>query len=165
MSVFSRFWGRGRTLRQAGLLLGCCAILPSAFADRPMMAANAMLPAYQQECVACHMAYPPGLLPAASWARIMQGLDRHYGTDASLDAATVRQISTWLQTNAGTYKRVHEAPPEDRITQSVWFERKHREVQAAVWKRPSVGGRANCMACHTRADKGDFDDDNIRIPK
>ena len=23
----------------------------------------------------------------------------------------------------------------------------------------------NCMACHTRADQGDFDDDRVRIPK
>lgn len=164
MSVFSHFLAVGRTLRPFGLLLGCCVALPS-FADRPMMAASAMLPAYQQECVACHMAYPPGLLPAASWARVMQGLDRHYGTDAALDAATVRQISTWLQSNAGTYKRVREEPPQDRLTQSAWFERKHREVAPVVWKRAAVGSRANCMACHTSADQGDFEDDNVRIPK
>ncbi|GAB3356061.1 MULTISPECIES: diheme cytochrome c [Giesbergeria] len=139
--------------------------MSAAWADRPMMAASAMLPAYQQECAACHMAYPPGLLPAPSWGRIMQGLDRHYGTDASLDPATVRQISAWLQGNAGTYKRVREEPPQDRLTQSAWFERKHSDIQPTVWKRPSVGSRANCMACHTRADRGDFDDDNVRIPQ
>ncbi len=157
-----------RTFKRSGpwaALLLCCAALPNAWADRPMMAASAMLPAYQQECAGCHMAYPPGLLPASSWQRMMQGLGQHYGSDASLDEATVRQISTWLQSNAGTYKRVREAPPQDRITQSAWFERKHHEVQATVWKRPAVGSRANCMACHTRADQGDFDDDHVRIPK
>ena len=37
--------------------------------DRPGRARTRvpMLAAYQQECSACHMAYPPGLLPAASW--------------------------------------------------------------------------------------------------
>ena len=124
-----------------------------------------LLPKYQQECAACHLAYPPGMLPAASWKRVMTGLPRHYGTDASLDPATVKELSTWLGANAGTYKRVSEEPPQDRITTSSWFERKHREVAPQVWKRAAIGSRANCAACHTGAAKGDFEDDNIRIPK
>jgi len=120
--------------------------------------------AYTQECAACHTAYPPGMLPARSWERIMTGLDKHYGTDASLDAATVQQLSTWLKVNAGTYKRVAEEPPQDRITRSAWFERKHRKVDPAVWKHASVKSAANCAACHTAADKGDYNDDNIRFP-
>lgn len=34
--------------------------------------------------------------------------------------------------NAGTYKRVSEEPPQDRITLLAWFERKHRKVELAV---------------------------------
>lgn len=121
---------------------------------------------YQQECAACHMAYPPALLPAASWQRMMGTLDKHYGSDASLDAASVSKISRWLNTHAGTYKRVAETPPEDRITHSAWFERKHRKIDTPqVWKHASVKSAANCMACHTAADKGNFDDDNVRFPK
>ena len=120
--------------------------------------------AYTQECAACHLAYPPGMLPAASWRRVMTGLDKHYGTDASLDAATVMQLSSWLQTHAGTYKRVSTEPPEDRITRSPWFERKHRKVDPAVWKLPSVKSPAQCAACHTGAEQGDFDDDRLRLP-
>ena len=104
------------------------------------------------------------MLPARSWQRIMTGLDQHYGTDASLDAATVQQLSSWLQAHAGTYKRVAEEPPQDRITRSAWFVRKHDEVQPAVWKLPSVKSAANCAACHTGADQGDYDDDNLRMP-
>lgn len=120
--------------------------------------------AYTQECAACHLAYPPGLLPAASWRRVMTGLDQHYGTDASLDAATVQQLSAWLQSHAGTYKRMTTEPPEDRITRSAWFERKHRQVEPAVWKLPSVKSAAHCAACHGGADQGDFDDDRLRMP-
>ena len=58
------------------------------------------------------------MLPARSWQRIMSGLDQHFGTDASLDAATVAQLGQWLQTHAGTYKRVNEEPPQDRITRT-----------------------------------------------
>jgi hypothetical protein len=41
-------------------------------------------------------AYPPGLLPAPSWQRVMGNLSKHYGTDASLDAATVQELTGWL---------------------------------------------------------------------
>ncbi len=126
-----------------------------------------LLPKYQQECTACHVAYPPGMLPAASWQRLMGGLGKHFGTDASLDANSAREISTWLNQHAGTYKRVTEAPPQDRMTRSSWFLSKHneREVPLAVWKRTSVGSPANCAACHTQADKGSFNERDIRIPQ
>ncbi|MGE5649720.1 MAG: diheme cytochrome c [Bacillota bacterium] len=124
-----------------------------------------LLHAYQQECSSCHVAYPPGMLPAASWQRLMHNLPRHFGTDASLDAATVQQLSAWLTANAGSERRVSEAPPQDRITRSAWFVRKHDEVPAAVWKRAAVKSPSNCAACHTRADQGDFDEDYVRIPR
>ena len=123
-----------------------------------------LLPKYQQECAACHLAYPPGMLPAASWKRVMATLPKHYGTDASLDPATVKELSTGLGANAGTYKRVSEEPPQDRISTSAWFERKHRKLAPDTWKRAAIGSSANCAACHLGADKGSFDDDHIRIP-
>jgi len=128
-------------------------------------AATPVLPKYQQECAACHVAYPAGMLPAASWQRLANNLPRHFGTDASLDPATVAELSRWLSANAATYKRVREEPPEDRITRSAWFIRKHDEVPAAAWKRPAVKSAANCSACHGQADQGDFNESNVRIPR
>lgn len=128
-----------------------------------LMPANAPA-AYAQECASCHTAYPPGLLPARSWQRVMAGLDRHYGSDASLDAATLAQLSGWLQAHAGSYKRVAEEPPQDRITRSAWFERKHRKIDPAVWKLPSVRSPAQCAACHTGADRGQFNDEQLKLP-
>lgn len=124
-----------------------------------------LLPLYQQECAACHVAFPPTLMPAASWSRVMGNLSKHYGTDASLDPATVKEISGWVNAHAGTYKRVSEEPPQDRITRTAWFERKHREVPAATWKLPAVKSPANCAACHTQANKGDFNEHAIRMPR
>jgi mono/diheme cytochrome c family protein len=120
---------------------------------------------YQQECAACHIAYPPGMLPPASWKRVMGSLDKHYGTDASLDEASVREISAWLQTNAGTGKRAAEEPPQDRITRSQWFVRQHHEVNPQIWKQAAVKSAANCAACHTGADKGRFRESEIQFPK
>lgn len=122
-------------------------------------------PAFREECGACHIAFHPGLLPAASWQSLMGKLARHYGTDASLDAVAARDIAAYLQANAGTGKRAREQPPEDRITRSAWFLREHDEVPADAWKRPSVKGPSNCAACHPAADKGDFNERAIRIPR
>ena len=124
-----------------------------------------LIPQDQQECSACHIAYPPNLLPAASWQRLMQNLPRHFGTDASLDAATVQVLSTWLAGTAARTARIAEPPPEDRITESRWFVREHRKVAAATWKLPAVKSPANCAACHTGAPQGDFDEHSVRIPR
>ncbi len=121
--------------------------------------------AYTQECGSCHLAFPPNLLPKAAWHRVMNGLDKHYGSDASVDAVTQKQIDTWLQTYGGQGKRAREEPPQDRITRSVWFERKHREVSAATFKRAAIKSPANCTACHRDAAQGDFEEDRVRIPK
>jgi len=126
-----------------------------------------LLPKYEQECAACHIAYPPGLLPAASWQRLMGTLDQHYGSDASLDAASVQEISQWLDRHAGSYRRVAEAPPENRITRSAWFLRKHRadEVPPELWRHAAVKSAANCAACHTQAAQGRFNERDIRLPR
>lgn len=142
------------------------AIAAPALADDERRASTVpLLPKYRAECAACHIAYPPGMLPAASWERLMQNLPRHFGTDASLDAASVREVSQWLAAHAGTYRRVREEPPQDRITRSAWFQRKHDEVPAATWKLPAVKSPANCAACHTTADQGVFDEHRVRIPR
>jgi nitrate/TMAO reductase-like tetraheme cytochrome c subunit len=136
---------------------------PAAWADKLLMPAK-VLPAYQNECASCHMAYPPSMLSKSSWQRIMGSLDKHYGTDASVDKATQAQIGAWLQAQGGTYKRVESSSPADRLTTTQWFENKHRKVDKAVWARKSVNGKAQCQACHQGADIGDFEDDRVRIP-
>jgi hypothetical protein len=139
---------------------------PFAWAEREERAApQPLLPKYAQECSACHVAYPPGMLPAASWQRLLAGLPQHFGTDASLDPVSIRQISGWLTANAGNGRRTSAAPPEDRITRSAWFVHEHDEVPAAVWKRPSVKSPSNCAACHTGAEQGVFDEHSVRIPR
>ena len=127
--------------------------------------ATALLPAYRQECSACHVAYPPGLLPAPSWQRLLAHLPQHFGSDASLDPATVKQLSDWLTANAAPAGRGAEAPPQDRITRSTWFVREHREVPAQAWQRTSIRSAANCAACHTQANEGVFDEHDVRIPR
>ena len=119
----------------------------------------------QAECAGCHMAYPAGLLPAASWKKVMSGLDKHFGTDASLPVADTKEITDYLVKFASNRWTASTAPL--RITESAWFKSKHNsgEINPAVWQRESVKSAANCMACHGGADKGDFNEERIRIPK
>ena len=114
---------RGRTV--AVLTLGAIAALvalsPLARADRDHDSeyghkrehdqyAVALSPLYTQECSSCHIAFPPGMLPAESWRQLMGNLSKHYETDASLDAATAATLSAWLTESAGGSRRVGERP-------------------------------------------------------
>lgn len=160
---------RKRPLLVMRVLAGLCAVASVcgvAAAEGDARAVRTpLLPAYQQECGACHVAYPPGMLPAASWQRLMGNLPRHFGTDASLDAPAQKDVAAWIVANAGTYRRVREEPPQDRITRSAWFIRKHDEISAAAWKVPAVKSAANCVACHPQAEKGNFNEHDVRIPR
>jgi len=157
--------GPRRAVLALALLAAAGATALPARADR---LAVPQLKAYQQECAACHLAYPPGLLPAASWQRLMGNLPHHFGSDASVDPATLKQLSDWLAANAATYKKVARnpaPPPEDRISRAAWFVHEHDEISPATWKLPAVKSAANCAACHTRAEQGDFSEHAVRIPR
>ncbi len=122
--------------------------------------------AYQAECSACHVAYPPPLLSAASWRAVMDGLGKHFGSDASLDPATHAEILRYLEANAGRRETAAAGKPQLRITETRWFVHEHAgEMPRDVWKNPAVKSAANCAACHTAAEKGDFSERTLRLPK
>lgn len=119
-------------------------------------------PVYTAECGSCHVAYPPALLTATSWDRVMATLDKHFGVDASVDAATARTVSAYLRTHAGSERRAGGGTL--RITETAWFRHEHDEVPAQAWKSPQTRSAANCAACHTGADRGDYSERGIRLP-
>lgn len=120
---------------------------------------------WKAECASCHVAYPPKLLPAPAWRRMMAGLDQHFGTDASVDARAVAEIGAFLESNAGQGKKRGVDSGTLRISETPWFRRKHDEVAASTWKNPKVQTAANCSACHAGAERGDFDEHAVRIPR
>jgi cytochrome c peroxidase len=156
---------RNKVLKSLIIMLGLSSFHLVIADEKVNQAKISASPKYQQECAACHIAYPAGMLPAASWKRLMNNLPNHFGTDASLDAASVQQISQWLQLYGGNYKRVTTEAPQDRITKSAWFIRKHDEVSAQTWKLAAVKSPSNCMACHQQANLGDFNEHRVRIPR
>jgi Dihaem cytochrome c len=130
--------------------------------ERMPVAKNAL---WQSECGSCHVVFPPRLLPAQSWRALMAGLDRHFGSDASLEPAAAREIGAFLEKNAGGRRFETSARPVLRITETRWFQREHDEVPVRVWKNPKVKSAANCAACHVQAESGNYSEHNIRIPK
>ena len=141
-------------------------VASAARADHMPIPANAP-PAFKTECASCHIAFPPALLTADDWHRVMAALGNHYGDNATLDDASRRAIEDFLVGNAasGWRSKIGAAPGNPpRLTGTAWFKRKHDEVPAAVWQDKRVGSAANCAACHTRAEQGSFREREIVLP-
>jgi hypothetical protein len=117
---------------------------------------------YAAECATCHMAFPPRLLPARSWSKLLGGLADHFTENAEVDAATRAQLATFLEKNSG---RDVSGPAPLRITALPWWKREHREVAAVTFSRKAIMTPANCGACHPGAADGDFEEDRVRIPR
>ena len=154
-----------RPARLAAVLLSLFAVSASWAEEQSSQPRTPPLPAYAEECGACHIAFPSYLLPAAAWTRLMGKLPSHYGSDASLDEPTTLAIASWLQAHAASGRRAQEQPADDRITRSSWFVREHDEVPTAAWSRASVKSAANCAACHKQAAEGQFNERDIHSPR
>ena len=151
------------TVWSMSVLFAFALLIDSALADSRLPAAANKT--YQAECGSCHIAYAPSLLPAPAWRRMMAGLNQHFGTDAGVDARAAAEIGAFLETNAGQGKRRGADSGTLRISETPWFTRKHREVPAPAWKNPKVLSPANCTACHADAERGDFDEHAVRLPR
>lgn len=129
---------------------------------------------YRDECGACHMAYPPRLLPSASWQAIMQGLGDHFGENAELPADTAAHITAYLDRYASDrgdalkhdrLLRDVEVRAPLRITELPFFKDEHDELsRRMVEGNPEVRTFSRCEACHRDTESGRFDEDTVAIP-
>ena len=129
---------------------------------------------YKEACGDCHFVYQPELLPSASWMRILANLDDHFGESIELYDDHRKAISDYLKSNSAEYSSAKLAVKimrslgnqvPSRITEIPNFREKHHEISPNILKRESIGSLSNCSACHTTAESGIFDDDNVKIPK
>jgi hypothetical protein len=135
------------------------------------------LPRYAKECGECHYAYPPGLLPEASWRKLLAAaaLSDHFGDNIEMREATRTELLGYAASNAAEHsyaKRsrkivssIGPGPAPLRITEVPYIRRKHQQIlQSQIKGNPKVKSLAMCDACHTGAAKGDLDDDTVAIP-
>ena len=125
-------------------------------------------PVVREECGSCHLAFPPSMLPASSWKRMMGELDKHFGSDASVTPAAAEQITRYLSENAADtggrryggklLRGVALASAPQRITELPKWVNEHNDISAKEWKRKEVGSKANCAACHSDAERGYFNE-------
>lgn len=169
---------RARPLATATALtvVGCIAAAGAgAMTMLPPLGVHALAasPVYEAECGDCHYAFHPSLLPAASWATMMAGLDDHFGENAELQESTRDEIAAWLAANASenwdteaanSFRRLAAEEPM-RITATPYWKRRHRNIAGAVFTGKAVGGKLNCIACHRDARTGRFNDQSIDIPE
>jgi len=134
-----------------------------------------LIPLYKNECGSCHMAYQPEFLPKRSWDKMMNNLEDHFKTDASLEKEDVEKIRKFLLANAsdsksiyGEYKEFYESIPSDktllRISQIPYFKKEHKKIDKKLITQKEVKSIANCTACHKDAQIGGYREKNIDIP-
>ena len=150
-------------MKRLVITLLLAASLP-ALADRLPLPANTPA-SFQAECGSCHLAYPPALLAAPEWRRIMGGLTDHFGSDAAVDAKKHAEISAFLERNAGDPRKIGRPGATPRISQTTRFIRKHHEIPAKFWKDPRIKSAATCEACHRGAADGRYSEHDIAIPE
>ncbi|MCW8932907.1 MAG: diheme cytochrome c [Gammaproteobacteria bacterium] len=130
---------------------------------------------YQEECGSCHMAYPPGLLTSASWEKLMSELENHFGDNAELDNKTHQSISKFLLNNSSEQSNYRHSRKfsrfisakniPTRISKTPYFIHEHDEIpERMVTANNKVKSFSHCNACHTNAEKGSFNEHDIRIP-
>jgi len=129
---------------------------------------------YQSECSDCHVAYPSMLLSTASWDAVLSSLDKHFGENAELDASDLHVIKKYLDSHNYDQSRIKRRyngrfdtlGTPLRATKTRFFKSLHHEVSdRLVSGNPKVKTFARCEACHAGAENGDFDEDDVRIPR
>jgi mono/diheme cytochrome c family protein len=130
---------------------------------------------YIKECGSCHFPYQPGLLPSNAWNKMMENLENHFNSDASLNEADLQTLSKYLNDNSAEknmqYKRSNRIVSSlaknqipDSISTTPYMIKKHEDIRKDLITQNEVKGLFNCMACHKTADKGIYGERDINIP-
>ena len=91
-----------------------------------------------------------------------------------LDPDSKKVIAEYLKANAAEHSSAKRAVKimrslggrtPLRITEIPYIQEKHHEIHPDVFKQESIGSLSNCSACHTTAEKGVYEDDNVRFPR
>ena len=132
--------------------------------------------AFFEKCAKCHKHYPPFMLPQASWEKMMDGLDNHFGeriTENNVTKSEHVSIKEYLLANSAehsshklafkTLDSLGEIRPLS-ITKSPYWRKAHEDLSPSLFKDPLVKDKSNCFACHKNFEYGIFDIRLIHLP-
>jgi hypothetical protein len=129
---------------------------------------------YKENCGACHFVYQPQLLPSRSWVKILSDQADHFGETLDLDPKSEKIIGEYLKANAADFSssklsvrflRSLDGKTPKRISDIPCIHKYHHKITRDIINRESIGSLSNCIACHRNAEKGVYDDDDVKIPK
>ncbi len=158
-------WLVGITLLGTTLVFGLYGVVINAREGEPKLFEPDAV--YIEECGACHLAYPPGLLPPESWQKMMGDLKDHFEESAELDEETADYIANYLDRLAlrpGNPSRMNQMlrnmpdNPPLRITEFPSFLDMHAEIARQLGvEKLDEGFLSPCADCHRQAGSGLFD--------
>lgn len=135
------------------------------------------LKAWDDECSSCHYAYPPGLLPEASWKKLLasDALGKHFGENIEMKEALRAELLAYATKDAADHASAKRSQKimaslgkdlaPERISEVAYIRRKHQEIPEKLIKgNPKVNALSQCDTCHTQAKTGNLDDDSVLIP-
>ena len=131
---------------------------------------------YVKECGSCHFAYSPGLMPARSWMRVLERIEKHFGESVQLDPAARAKLLAYLTANAADVspyegskifmERVPASQTPYRLSNVLRFREYHTVIREVISTKTKVKVRTltNCNACHQKADDGSFALTELYVP-
>lgn len=130
---------------------------------------------HKKECGSCHTPYQAYFLPAASWEKIMSGLNKHFGENAELGAEDQAALTQYLVNNAADRTKnkrgarvmasLSGKEPPLRLTETPYIIKTHHEVPKKIFvNNPKLKSLSNCGACHPGAAADNYDEDEVKIP-
>ncbi len=133
-------------------------------------------PTYVRECGSCHFAHSPGLLPARSWVRQMERMEKHFGETVRLPAEKRDHVQRYLVENAADrsayagsrtfMERVDPAAIPYRLLDVPLYREMHAIIREVIDSKPRVKVRTltNCNGCHQGAGDGSFGLSELVVP-
>ncbi|KIM11376.1 MAG: hypothetical protein KU37_07035 [Sulfuricurvum sp. PC08-66] len=147
-------------LMVAGIVLlawGFWAVLPQALQTNPIYRVDAKVVAPQmaQNCVECHIYYPPTMLPRDEWRAMMTNLEEHYGDDASVEEDS--QAAMLAEYEAMTIDRVRfkEGRFNTSVTTTDYWKKEHKAFDEAYFKRHDLK-KTQCQKCHIHIEENSY---------
>ena len=148
-------------------------LLSSTFERRDYAHENS---AFFEKCSKCHKHYPPFMLPQASWEKMIEGLDNHFGeriTENNITKSEQISIKEYLISHSAEYSThklayktlvsLGEMRPLS-ITKSPYWRKSHAHLPPELFKSTVVKDKSNCFACHKNFEYGIFDNRFIHLP-